>query len=105
VTKSFFTGVLFVLVVFTLAVQGYALYRVIHLAQQGTEAHVAVCAYKADLEQRAQGDRTYLALTPAQRRAKYGAALATIPNSVIQQGLHSLDSAIHSLSALNCEGR
>ena len=66
------------------------------------QTRVAVCSFKASAEQGIQDSRSYLAMTPAEREAKYGPALGHIPEDVIRQGLARQTATVRSLSPLRC---
>ena len=100
VPQSLLAGLISVVLLF--AAMTATLFKLEGLASQGAEAHTAVCSYKMDLEQRLAADRKFLLLTPKERREKYGAALGSIPKQTIEQGLHSLESAVNSLHDLRC---
>lgn len=93
-----------VLVMFALStgLTVFTVYRVVGLADDGHEAHVAMCAYKRDLAQREADNKAYLAMTHRQRVAKYGEALASIPPAVIKQSIETQQSVLDSLHTLQC---
>ena len=103
-TKTQFVGVIVCLIVAVLLLQTYLITRVSGLAGQGAESHRALCVLKADYAKRLSDSEAYLRLTHAQRVAKYGESLGTIPNATIQTSIKNLQANIDALSDLNCGG-
>lgn len=79
-----------------------ALWLVHTEANRGDRAHVALCAQRADLEQRIRQSEQFLRMTRAQRIRKFGVALGTIPETTIRSGIFNYQRTIQSYDALRC---
>ena len=72
------------------------------LAEDGAEAHQALCAFKKDLATRVANSQEFLSLSPDERIAKYGEALGTIPPKTIRTSLANQRQTLISLNVLTC---
>lgn len=72
------------------------------LAQQGAESHQALCVFQADLQRRANESKDFLAMSVAERVAKYGEALGTIDSTVIRNSLNNEVQTLNALRVLDC---
>lgn len=91
-----------VLLVLVLAASLFVGQRQRDLRQEGSEAHDALCVFKADLERRQEDSRAFLAMTPEERVAKYGQQLGAIPPSVIRNSLANQQQTLDALADLDC---
>lgn len=99
-TDGHLVTVFLIVAVFSVFIlSGFSLHRVI---EQGNQTHAALCAYKADVEQRADNSERFLLMTPEQRAAKYGKQLARIPEATIRKSLSDQRSVLEALSYLDC---
>jgi hypothetical protein len=104
VSKVHFIGLLVGVLMVSVCLDLYALYRVYALAQQGAQSHAVNCAYRANVEHQISDSKAYLAATPAERARQFG-ALGKIPPSTIERGLHLQEATLASLRGLTCGGR
>jgi hypothetical protein len=74
---------------------GFAVYRNSVLASEGREAHVAICAFKDDLQRRVDATDELLAEHPE-------GSIFGIPRELIIQGRKNQQLTIDSLSSLDC---
>lgn len=63
----------------------------------------ALCALRADYQNRLTLSQEFLKLTPAQRVAKYGPTYGAIPRTTIIINVSNLQRTIDALSSLKCE--
>ncbi len=101
-TRLQFLGIMVALLVALAAIQTYDTYRLLALADQGARSHAAVCTYRANLQQSVSDSTDFLALSPAQRAAKYGQAIANIPEGTILQGISRQRDTIQALAVARC---
>lgn len=85
--------------ILTVAVLGYVQHRETNirtgrLAQQGKEAHDAICALRADFEQRVKTGRQYLREHPD--------GFAGIDAATIRNSLKNQQATVDALSAIVC---
>ena len=62
----------------------------------------ALCNFVSDIEHRATASQEFLDMTPSERVKKFGPAVGSMPESVIENQLANQRKTIESLSELNC---
>lgn len=87
-----------ILVFFT----GVALWIAWEAAQRGDEAHSALCANRADLQQRVQNSRDYLHMTVEERIKRFGITFAHVPATTIRTQIFNYEHTLRSYDALKC---
>lgn len=80
----------------------WALWVLAGIADQGRQVHDAMCVYKASLVQDRDASLDYLAMTPAERHAKYP-GIDKIPDATIRESLRKQEARIKSLRLLHCD--
>lgn len=81
--------------VLLLAVGAIGFYILTHRTQEGSETHQAICALVADLEERTEGTKVFLAEHP------HGIpGLAS--GSQLRESLHNQKSTLDALSVISC---
>lgn len=119
-TKGQFYVVVLVLVVASLALNTFTTLRTQNLqsqthqtavnahklAEEGAQAHIAMCAYKRQEQDAIDQTRAFLKMTPAEAAAKYGpkyaATLENVPRSTFYQVIAKEQKTVRSLRALRC---
>ena len=99
--KSQFAGILFTLIILSIVANAYAVYRISGLAQQGAQAHAVNCAYRSYLVRQVHDSKAFLAMTPAQREARFG-SIGNIPVATVLRSLRLQEEAAASLRQLKC---
>lgn len=79
----------------SLAALGVGAYVLTHKTQEGSETHEAVCALVADLEDRTDGTKTFLAAHP---QGIPGLA----SGSQLRESLHNQERTLAALSVITC---
>lgn len=81
--------------ILSLAALGVGAYVLTHKTQEGTETHEAVCALVADLEERTEGTKTFLAEHPE-------GIPGLASGSQLRESLHNQDRTLDALGVITC---
>lgn len=101
-TKFMTIALVIVIIIVSLMIQAFVVYRVLNLVDQGERSHAAVCLYRKSLVQQVHDSKKFLALTVPEREAKYGRALGDIPPSTIKHSQSIQEKIIVALGAAQC---
>ena len=91
-----------VLFVASIALNVFDTVRLSDLADRGARTQVAVCIYRDQLVQNEASNKAYLKMSIPERTQKFGAALAHIPDAVINKSIAQEETAIKALGHAGC---